>query len=299
LALLKSDPAWPELLAAAKANVKWQASDPRWSKDGTRMIYARGLSEFPPRSAQIFSVPVNGGAETQLTFGPGIHIMPDFSADRRKVVYSYAASREAKRKLRVEDLNTHQSRVLVTADLGNEHFPSWSPDGKRIVFNADSNGHRQVYVINADGTGLRALTPPDTHSDYARWNADGTAITFESDRAGMWDTYVTNTQGEEQRRIAWGSTPNLSHDGKRFVFDNLLITGIAHIYVMNADGTHVKSVGPETTEVWEPEWSPDGKQITFMSRATGHFEICVMNADGSHLRQLTNSAAGITDARGR
>lgn len=299
LALLRSDPGWPEILAAAKANVKWQASDPRWSKDGAKIIYARGLSEFPPRSAQIFMVSSTGGRETQLTYGPGIHIMPDCSPDGRKIVYSYAASRDGRRKLRIEDLETHQSHVLVTEDLGNEHFSSWSPDGKQIAFNADSKGHRQVYVVNVDGSGLLALTKPDAHSDYARWNADGTALTFESDRVGMWDTYVTNVQGSEQHRIAWGSTPSLSHDGERFVFDNMLITGIAHIYVMDADGTHVKSVGPESTEVWEPEWSPDGKQIVFMSRATGRFEICIMNADGTQVRQVTHSDTGLPGESGR
>jgi TolB protein len=63
---------------------------------------------------------------------------------------------------------------------------------------------------------------------------------------------------------------------------------------MNADGsspaplTHATSQnGQPNSNSYEPEWSPDGKQIAFGSDRNGHLDIYAMNADGTHVVQLT------------
>ena len=64
--------------------------------------------------------------------------------------------------------------------------------------------------------------------------------------------------------------------------------GNQEIYTMNPDGTDQRRLTNEKAEDGSPTFSPDGKQIAFMSRRAGGFEIFIMNADGSDQRQLTH-----------
>ena len=284
---LKSDARFQATLLKVRKNARWQAANPQWSKDGKQIVFERGSSAFPPKDSQIYAIDADGSHTTQLTFGLGNHMMPDFSPDNRLIVYS--SGEDGKRKLHIEDLQSHHVRVLVKEMIGNEHFPSWSPDGTQITFNADGNGHRQIFVVNVDGSGLKALTAAEYNSDYPRWTASGNTISFESDRAGMWDTYLMDGDGNAQTRLVWASTPNLSSDKSKIVFGNNLLAGNGEIYTIHSDGTNLQRITRSRTENWEPAWSPDGNRIVFMSQRTGHFELFLMNADGSSIHRLTKT----------
>ena len=286
-AWLAHDPNYEVLRLRIKKNIHWQSVNPRWSKDGKKIIFERGLSEFPPVTSQIYSVDPDGKNETQLTFSSANHLMPDVSPDRQQIVYS--TSGEGKRKLHIEDLRSHQSRILVQDNIGNEHFPSWSPDGTRILFNADGTGQRQIYVVNVDGSGLKRLTDAPGNSDYPRW-ISATQVSFESDRAGMWDAYVMGAEGGRQTRLARASTPDLSPEGGTIVFTDVLMTGHTEVYVVDRDGTAARRLTHTRIENWQPAWSPDGKKIVFQSQHSGRFELYLMNPDGSGVRRLTHTA---------
>ena len=110
------------------------------------------------------------------------------------------------------------------------------------------NTRHGVYVVNADGSGVRNLTPKPTGAAYAApaWSPDGRKITFAGERDGNSEIYLMNADGSGQRSL----TSDLAYDG-------------------------------------DPAWSPDGRKITFVSNRDGRYEVYVMNADGSGQRSLT------------
>ena len=125
--------------------------------------------------------------------------------------------------------------------------PVWSPDGRKIAFVRLSKP-LGVYVVNADGSGVRNLTPKPMGAAYARpaWSPDGRKIAFASERDGNSEIYLMNANGSGQRNL----TLDPAYDG-------------------------------------DPGWSPDGKKITFVSNRDGRYEVYVMNGDGSEQRRLT------------
>lgn len=168
---------------------------------------------------------------------------------------------------------------------------SQSPLVGRIVFAALG----QIYVINADGTGLTQLTNAPGQYVQPAWSPDCKRIAFTSKIAGSsperFQIAVMNADGSGMTRLPNGNSnasdtqPTWSPDGKRIAF----VVPSGYIFAMNADGsgrTQLTDSGDDS----EPAWSPDGKRIAFVSRGNG--DIFLMNADGTGRVRLTNNPAG-------
>ena len=69
-----------------------------------------------------------------------------------------------------------------TKKLDGDNSPSWSPDGRKIVFRSIINGNREIYVINADGTKQTRLTNNPAMDTDPVWSPDEQKIAFTSSR---------------------------------------------------------------------------------------------------------------------
>jgi TolB protein len=67
---------------------------------------------------------------------------------------------------------------LTEGSVANDAHPSWSPDGKQIVFDSDRSGTPQLYIMNADGSSPRALTNDTLQNTEPKWSPDGKWIAY-------------------------------------------------------------------------------------------------------------------------
>jgi TolB protein len=71
----------------------------------------------------------------------------------------------------------------------------FSPDGKQIAFTSMRDGKPQIYLVNADGTGLRRVSN-NQFSDFSpTWSPDGRWIAFASNRDGTTNVFMMDTSG--------------------------------------------------------------------------------------------------------
>jgi Tol biopolymer transport system component/outer membrane protein assembly factor BamD (BamD/ComL family) len=183
--------------------------------------------------------------------------------------------------------------VLLSREY--ESAPQVTPTiRERIAFTSDRDGNDEIYVMNADGSGLVNLTNHDANDRKPSWSPDGTHIAFASDRNGAYGIYVMEADGGGVTRLtsnlADDDHPAWSPDGKHIAFTSDH-DGNWEIHVMNADGSGQTNLTNYDENDQNPSWSPDGRYIAFNPLRDGDNEIYVMNADGSGLVNLTNNPA--------
>jgi Tol biopolymer transport system component len=184
------------------------------------------------------------------------------------------------------------------------HGPALAGADGKIAFASNRTGDYEIFVMNADCTGLTQLTHNPATSDYhPAWSPDGTRIAYAHSSAIGTDIFVMSADGSrvtqltneagDDHEMSW------SPDGTKIAFTSNR-HGDYDIFVMNADGTGAGKLTDTPTNDREPAWSPDGTRIAFSSGGsgghgsrtrTGNYEIYVVNADGSGERKLTSDPA--------
>jgi Tol biopolymer transport system component len=161
----------------------------------------------------------------------------------------------------------------------------------QFAFVSERDGNREIYVMNADGSGVRNLTTNPADDRDPAWSPDGGQIAFHSMRDGNGEIYVMNADGSNPRNLtnnpASDFHPAWSPDGRQIAFYSDR-SGDGEVWVMNADGSSPRNLTNSPGSDGGAAWSPDGRQIVFNSDRSGNSEIYIMNADGSDPRQLTN-----------
>ena len=143
-------------------------TDPSWSPDGKRIAFVSDRSDRE-WNRQIYVMDADGGNQRRRTKNRHDDRYPSWSPDGKRIAFS------ARRDGHVQDKwGLTYEIYVIDADGGNEKRltengvyegqPSWSPDGKRIVFESNRDGNAEIYVMAADGGNEQNLTN-NPHSD--------------------------------------------------------------------------------------------------------------------------------------
>ena len=160
-------------------------ASPAWSADGTRIVFvsSRDTRDDPAHGAflAVYSMNADGTGVTRLTSPGAVDQDPDWSPDGRRIVF--VSDREGANGVWVIDKDGTGATRLTTTDpraVQSEAAPKWSPDGKQIAFvhAVPSTNRRGIFVMNADGSGLRHVTPGAYEAESPSWSADGRRIAY-------------------------------------------------------------------------------------------------------------------------
>jgi len=199
----------------------------------------------------------------------------------------------------------------LTNDPALDYDPTFSPDGRWIVFCSERSGNPQLYALDPDKTDPpRRLTRGPFMNAAPAFTPDGKSVLFVSDRDGNADIFSMafwpndSSTGEKAVNLTKNSggdfRPTISPDGKTVAFssdrDSWLdvmndatraVPFRSEIYQMNVDGSNPRRLTNSNAFNGSPAWSRDGKTIYFYSnREGGAFRIWAMDADGGHPRTV-------------
>ncbi len=185
-----------------------------------------------------------------------------FSPDGR--FFAIAVKHKERDDLVIIDVKRRREERRIPITLNGATSPSWSPDGKQIVFTGYDGGISDLFIVNSDGTDLRRLTN-DRYADLSpTWSPDGKTIAFTTDRGAATD-FATLRFGN--MRVA------LYH------IDSGTIELLEHM-------DHGKNINPV--------WAPDGKSLVFVSDRTGISNLFMYDFTDRNLYQLSDVYTGVS-----
>lgn len=178
--------------------------------------------------------------------------------------------------------------------------PSFSPDGKRIVYISTVSGKEQLFIAQVDGSSLLQITRDDADHEDPAWSPDGRKIAYVLMRQGLSVIYIMDSDGSNQEALTPTGVhvihPHWSPDSGRIVYcttDDLdpprkNASEIQEIDLRTRKAKTLITGGINTY----PAYSPDGEKLALRRFVgTTNSEVFVADADGSHLRNLTNNDA--------
>ena len=198
------------------------------------------------------------------------------------------------------DSGSEAERFPISRGSGNFYAPVWSGDSSRIAYVGDVKGQGSKVFIS----GVRDSSPAKLSDieavEVGDWSSDGESVVFSSNDKERLGIHVRNPDGVNQRQMTCGKDygAKWSPDSKRLAFISER-EGNPDIYVMERDAED--ELCPSTkdsrkdvlrlTETDESEsdisWSPDSRNILFVSERDGNKEIYVMESSGNKQIRLT------------
>ncbi len=180
----------------------------------------------------------------------------------------------------------------------------WSPDGTKLVFEHrnESGSSRQLWVINADGTGKHRLLHDPQFLDFTpSYSPDGSRVAFQRCRPSFSTCalFSIDANGNDLKRITpfdaaneiVDGSPKYSPDGTTIAFSSYNRDGVpASVYVISAAGGPIHRLTPPALSGADPDWSPDGSRLAFWSNCCvpGQPAVWTIAADGSDAMKLSH-----------
>ncbi|PYT50479.1 MAG: hypothetical protein DMG44_06280 [Acidobacteria bacterium] len=271
-----------------------------WSPDSKEVAYSMAGSLWRQK--------IDSKTAQQLTDGPGYDYQPDWSPDGKSIVY--VSYQKDTIDLWLLDLATGKTQQLTRGGAVNVE-PRWSPDGKRVVFvstsynkrfhvfRADVRDGRLENVVRLTGETKSAL-PRYYYSAFDMelspvWTRDGQEILFVSNKGhihgtgGFWR--MKAEPGAEAREIHyeetnWRARPDFSPDGSRMVYSSYQGRQWHQLWVLPANGGDAFPISYGDWDETNVRWSPDGKQLAFISNRSENTELWVQTIPGAEQRRI-------------
>jgi hypothetical protein len=211
---------------------------------------------------------------------------PAFNAEGSRIAF-LSWSGEAGRGL--VTVNVGGGREILVSPAPEDKLPTWSPDGRTILFFTRRSGDRtsQVYRTQADTAGFPESQQFMTEGEYPSWIASGQIVFRAKGRNGIGlrlappslDKPLPLTDRDED------TAPALSPNGQTVAFMSRR-DGNWEIYTVSADGSNLTRLTDDPAQDGLPTWSPDGKAIAFVSNTGGQWAIWAITPTGRELQKI-------------
>lgn len=274
-----------------------------WTPDSKHILYRSRRYTFNDFTGQLFLVPVEGGLSTEIPLSDGG--FASFSPDGKKLAYNHVFRefRTWKRyqggmadDIRIFDFDSKKSEK-ITDHIRQDIIPMWSSDGREIYFISDRDDIMNLYVYDLENKTTRQLTFSEDYDIKFPAIGDNRIVYEQGGYLYMFDTRtkqpvkVTVNIGNDQlysRPVLKDVSEeirsvDISPNGER-----VLLSAHGDLFSVPAKkGVTYNLTASSDANDFAGSWSPDGKQIAYISDKNGEFHIWLKDVFTGAERQLT------------
>jgi Tol biopolymer transport system component len=247
------------------SNEDWDWS-PTWSPDGKQIAFLSMRSG----NSEIYIMDIDGSNTKRLTHNQSYEGYPAWSPDGKNI--AFVSDRDepdpagcedsvegCNSNIYVIDIDSLDETRLTDAS-SDDQGPSWSPDGKHIVFFSTHDGNVQIFMMDSDGSHTTRLTNDQAYNWRPAWSPDGQHIAFMSYHGAHNQIYMMRLDDSSVTRLTndlyEDSAPSWSPDGKHIAFQSSSSIGNARICILDLNGEDTTCLQNDLANAWEPVWQP-------------------------------------------
>lgn len=195
------------------------------------------------------------------------------------------------------------TRIVLANYAGANLAPAWSPDSRKLAIVLTKDGLSQIYMINADGSGLKRITDGTFNNNEPSFSKDGRRLLFTSDRLGTLRIFsvLLDERNSLAQPIAGSesdTSAEYSPDGKRIVFVRWR-GGKSQIATQELETGEIHLLTSGKSD-YSPHFSPDGKMILYASKTLlapsdveGSGSLAVVSSDGRSTQPIAVPSWGL------
>ncbi len=235
-----------------------------WSPDGTRLLCTT-VEEANPAEKGLYTVrSSDAGDLVRVTATPpgGFDDGYGYSPDGSRILFARFDSNDHGTLFSVKPDGSDPVQLsppaLSVIDLGffDRVGADWAPDSSRVAFAAFDQSSRRtgLFVVNADGSGLRQITPPGVGALSAQWSPNAALIAFSS-CCGISHAWVVHPNGTALRRVTPSRflTPVWSPDSTKLLLNSRDRNNQTSLWTVNTDGSELSKL-TDTTSFAQIAW---------------------------------------------
>jgi TolB protein len=226
---------------------------PRFSPTRQEITYM----SYEGGQPQVYLLQIETGQRELVGNFPGMTFAPRFSPDGQRIIMSLLRQ-DGNSNIYTMDLR-NRTTTRLTDSNAIDTSPSYSPDGRQVVFTSDRGGRAQIYRMNADGTDTQRISFGDGSYSTPVWSPRGDLIAFTKQSGGQFQIGVMRTDGSGERILSSGflqEGPTWAPNGRVIMFFREP-SGAAGptLHSIDLTGRNEQSI-PTPNFASDPAWSP-------------------------------------------
>ena len=227
---------------------------PRFDPKSQRVIYTS--YKYKNKPAKVYILDLETGEQILICDMPHMSFAPRFAPDNNHAIMSLAE--KGTTSIYEIDITTGIKTRLTSAFGAIDTSPSYSPDGKKIVFNSDrGRGRTQIYIMDRDGSNISKISNGEGSYRTPVWSPNGEWIAFTKILSGSFYIGVMKPDGSDEKLLtsSWlEEAPSWAPNSRTIIFSRQKRNGRSQLYAIDINGDNERFIY-SPTDASQPSWS--------------------------------------------